>query len=424
MKFLVEWVTDAENASAEERATLCDLKIMVGGENACFHWDYRAERRYEWVTVPAVHLAEGIARDWWGIFGGRDIAYRTMRYRMGFILPCLGFSCDGSAFEVSGEQMDCENPGLRFWSAGEEVVPRDEAELELSSFVEKVVGRLGSGGVRDSEVELCWRRVSDSRMDPEESVFCEAAGALGVDPYSVEESDARFIEAAGDFFEGGSVCDFLSGVRLLNRGHRAQILGGIAGVGKKAAESSLLPYLSDVIKEVGDGARQRRPGERAWASGYRSARAFRRVIGVDQSDDVTSVAAISSRLGASKFGYADGLTGVSAVVCREDGVRIHLRGGSGDVDWSESFNLARSIGDAVCFPDGQCSVVNDLHGAERQAMGRAFAAEFLAPVERVTDMFHGGRDAFEIAAEFRVSPYLIEHQIGNRERIRQACSQG
>ena len=97
-----------------------------------------------------------------------------MRYRMGFILPCLSFSCDGSTFEVSGEQMECENPGLRFWSAGNEVVPRDEAEAELGSFVDRVVARLGSRDVRGSEVEFCWgacwsrgrtlRRVPSARL--------------------------------------------------------------------------------------------------------------------------------------------------------------------------------------------------------------------------------------------------------------------
>jgi hypothetical protein len=424
MKFLAEWIADGENVSAEERATLCDLKIMVGGENACFHWDSRAEAWHELVRVPSVHLAEGIARDWWGIFGGRDVAYRMMRYRMGFILPCLTLSCDGSTLEVSGEQMECENPGLRFWSAGNEVVPRHEAEAELGSFVDGVVGQLGSRDVRGSDLELCWGRVLESRLDAEESAFCEAAGALGVDPYSIEECDARFIEAAGEVFQEGSLSDFLSGVRLLGRSHRSQVLDGIGHAQRKEGDSALLPDLYDATRGVDAGARVRRPGERAWAAGYRSARAFRRIMGVGQGDDLSSVDAISRRLGANGFAHAEGLTGVSALVCRGDGVRIHLRGGGRDVDWSDNFNFARSIGDAVCFPDGECSVVNGLHGAERQAMGRAFAAEFLAPVERVVDMVHEGLDSFDIAGQLRVSPYVVERQVENRGRIREACGQG
>ena len=65
--------------------------------------------------------------------------------------------------------------------------------------------------------------------------------------------------------------------------------------------------------------------------------------------------------------------------------------------------------------------MNNLHDAERQAAGRAFAAEFLAPVERVLDMFHDGREIDEISAWFNVTSHVIDHQIENRDRIRQAC---
>ena len=66
-------------------------------------------------------------------------------------------------------------------------------------------------------------------------------------------------------------------------------------------------------------------------------------------------------------------------------------------------------------------MVNNLHDAERQAAGRAFAAEFLAAVEKVLDMFRDGRDIDEISASFNVTSQVIAHQIENRDRIRQAC---
>ena len=55
-------------------------------------------------------------------------------------------------------------------------------------------------------------------------------------------------------------------------------------------------------------------------------------------------------------------------------------------------------------------------------MGRAFAAEFLAPVDKIIDMSYGGKDVDEIAGVFKVSPQLIERQIENRGRIRLACA--
>ena len=65
--------------------------------------------------------------------------------------------------------------------------------------------------------------------------------------------------------------------------------------------------------------------------------------------------------------------------------------------------------------------MNNLHDAERQAAGRAFAAEFLAPVEKVLDMMHDGRDIEEMSASLNVTSQVIVHRIENRDRIRQAC---
>ena len=39
MRLSTEWISEGANASAEERATLCNLQIFVDGENACLHFD-------------------------------------------------------------------------------------------------------------------------------------------------------------------------------------------------------------------------------------------------------------------------------------------------------------------------------------------------------------------------------------------------
>ena len=422
MMFLAEWVPGGANASLEERSTLCDLRIIVGGENACLHWDRREEGKVDWVTVPAVHLAEGLATDWWAIFGGRDVRHAIWRYRNGSILPCLSLSCDGSFLEVAGEQMVCENPGLLFWLVGSETVPREVAEVELSSFVDSVVDKLVADGIRGSEVQLCWGRVLESRREPGEAAFCEAAGALGVDPYSVGGWDASFIESAGSLLYGNALCDFLAGVRRLDSRRRSMVMRSMEWVRARSDDSSVIPGLGDAAMESGSVSGEWRPGERAWAPGYRSARKFRRAIGLGEGDIVRSVADMATRLGARGFGYCEDLYGVSALVCRDEDVRVHLRGKPDQVDWLGNFSFARAIGDVVCFPDGGSSVVNRLRGAERQAAGRAFAAEFLAPVDRVMGMVEEDWDVDEIAGEFRVSPQVIERQIENRGLIEAACA--
>ena len=169
------------------------------------------------LSFPRVHLAEGLATDWWRIFGGRDREHRIQRYRTGFALPDLSFRADGSMFAVAGRSFYSQNPHLRFPFAGEETLPRGAAESTLSRFIEKVVERLAGEGVRNSEVALCWSRVAESRRDPDEQAFCEASGALGLDPYAISEDDARFIERAGRVFSQEPLIEFLAGLTRKQR---------------------------------------------------------------------------------------------------------------------------------------------------------------------------------------------------------------
>ena len=421
MRFSTEWIDHGPNASAEERATLCRLSLDVSGENACTFFDPASNRACEHVTVPAVHLAEGLATDWWSIFGGRDREHPIRKYRTGFALPDVTLRFDGSTFDVRGEQFASRNPDVRFWQVGGEGLSRAAAESTLAEFVDGVATRLATAGLSNSEVALRWSRVSRSRVNPEESKFCEAAGALGVDPYAIAESDATFIERAAELFSGEALLEFLAG---MDDTAREDLLNWVRRVETRPREQAWLPELDDIASRIG-GAAARRSAERGWATGYRAARAFRDVLNIPPGEGVSSPADIARRLGSDSFICTAGVAGIPALVSRgDDDVRIHVRE-RGALDWArhaENFAFARAIGDVVCYRDPQRSVVNNLRQAERQAVGRAFAAEFLAPVTSVLYRVGSGCDLDEISGSFNVSPQVIDWQIGNRDRIRQACA--
>ena len=421
MRFSTEWIEQGPNASAEERATLCRLRLYVSEENACRFFDPSSHSACDHVTVPAVHLAEGLATDWWSIFGGRDREHPIRNYRTGFALPDVTLGFDGSTLEVRGEQFASENPDVRFWQVGSEGLPRDLAESTLAKFIEVVAQRLATVGVPNSEVALRWSRVSRSLDNPDERAFCEAAGALGTDPYGISEGDALFIEQAADLFSGEALLEFLAGVGDTARG---ELLSWVRGVEAGPRERACLPELDGIVGRVAE-ATACRPAEHGWATGYRAARVFRNAMGIPQTETFDSLSEIAGRLGSESFACVPGVPGISALVCRGDDIRIHVRQ-RGPWEWArhaESFAFARAVGDVVCFRDAQRSVVNSLHRAERQAAGRAFAAEFLVPVECVLDMVDSGLDEEEIAGSFNVSPQVIAWQIENRERIREACSE-
>ena len=329
MRFSIDWIGDGPNASAEERATLCDLQIVVNDKNLCRHSTPSANEPFDHLTIPAVHLAEGLATDWWSILGGRDRKHPVLRYR-------------------------------------------------------------------NSEVAVRWSRVSRSLSDPEERSFCEAVGALGLDPYLISDAEAQFVEDAANLFAGEALIEFLAGVRELDLTGARQLLDWADDSKARPQDASRLPDLPAIAKQVG-AAVGWNLGERTWAGGYRAAQVLRAEL-TGPSERLTSTEAIAALLGADSFAPVPSPAGAVAFVARyPEAVHIHLRRYIHSEQHLQNFAFARAIGDVVCFPDTPMSVVNRLHQAERQAAGRAFAAEFLAPVESVIKMRNSGCDLDEMA---------------------------
>lgn len=420
MRYSADWREDAVNVDVEERATLAEFRLWLNDQNVCFHLCGTTSTDY--IVIPLCSLANGLAHDWWTIFGGRDADISLTRYRNGYVFPDIRLAFDGAAFEMSAHQRIYRNPDLRFWAGQAEVLARAQAEDHLSSLIADVLDRLESRGVPNTGLASRWARVQASRDDPEEAEFCEAAGALGLDPYSIDGERAHAIEEASHRFSGEPLTEFLAGARLTDQ---RKLVDWIDGVERRPLEASHVAGLRAAAEE----ARKLAPAkdnEKSWALGYRRARALRRALGLPDGRRFGSFEVLARHLGASEsFELAPSVDGIRLLRNDQRGeVCLHMRGHGRDVEAvaGHLFTFARGVGDVACFPTPQRSPVNDLHSAYRQAAGRAFAAEFLAPLNELKDMMAGGRDTVSIAEEFAVSTTVVERQIENEKRIEAACA--
>jgi len=263
-----------------------------------------------------------------------------------------------------------------------------------------------------------WARVQESRADANERAFCEAAGALDSDPYSIPDADARLIESAGALFEGEPLIEFLAGMRSLPRttDNGAALIRWVTE--RRPQGTSWLPELSALARQITDAA-PRATTRPPWDRGKRAAKAFRDALDVPSHAPVHAKD-IAKRLGGTHFRRHRGPSGVFALVAHEDGgqIHVHLRS-RGSAAWArsaETFACARALGDALCFPNIGRSAINHLHRAERQAVGRAFAAEFVAPSQAVLERWDSGQDTDEIAGHFGVSSKVVDHTVENAGR--------
>jgi len=415
----IDWQNDATNKAPEERATVADLRLFIQDRNVTQH--LLDGRVGDHVTVALYGLAHGLAHDWWTIFGARDRTFSLTRYRTGYLLPDIQFRFDGAAFDISANQKFYENPDLRFFGGPSEVMTRDSAEQCLSNFIEDILARLSAEGVADTSAALRWDRVLSSRRS-DEARFCEAAGALGLDPYQIADEAAAFIEGAEHLFRDEALIEFVSGAGNVDK---SRLLHWVEeSVGTRDGHQRL-PDLRPII----DSLQQGNPtlhNDRPWSLGYRKARAMRQILGLGQRYQFGSFLDLADKFGAGpRFDLAPKIDGIHALRCEhEDGTYVHLRGHGNSLGAPAThlFALARAIGDAACFPAPESAPINGLHDACRQAAGRAFAAEFLAPIDEIKSMLTDKRDTASIADAFGVSTMVIDRQIGNQDRIAQAAS--
>ena len=418
MQHSIEWQNDAINAAPEERATVGDFRLFLNKQNVTTH--ILGTKVDDHVTVALYGLVDGLVHDWWSIFGARDREISLRRYRTGYLLPDVRIQFDGAVFEISAHQCAYIDPDLRFWGGTTELLSREEGEAWLSVLVQDVLARLEGQGVRDTSAALRWRRVQSS-VGSDENAFCEAAGGLGLDPYQIADDVANFIERAENLFGTESLVEFVSGSGDVDQSRLIDWVDRMThATGFRYRLANLRPIVDTIAKEMPRG-----PGVAAWAAGYRRARAMRRMLNLRQHHRFSSFQDLARLLGAAKnYNLAPMVDGINALR-REgpDGIHVHIRNHGDRVGATAThlFALARAIGDAACFPMLEISPINRLRHAHRQAAGRAFAAEFLAPIEEIRSMRADEHDEYSIANEFGVSPAVIEHQIENQERIARAC---
>jgi hypothetical protein len=181
MRFSAEWQDPGISASSELRVTFCLLAIDVEGKRVSRFFDERYSRAHDRIAMPAYPPAQGLASVWWWLIAGRSGMTRSRRFRDGFALPDIRFEPDGRHIDITAEPFEYDNPPVTFPRRAKERIAVDAFERDMSEFIESVVTKLSANRVRNTWLEERWSCIQESLDDDEERLFCEAAGALGID---------------------------------------------------------------------------------------------------------------------------------------------------------------------------------------------------------------------------------------------------
>lgn len=413
LKLSLEWEDPCAAKGEELRATWCRLSIHVGETPVTRVHDERAQTVREAVYCSAYPLAEWFAFNWWSLLNEPERPSvagerHNLRFaREGFALPDLEIFSEESFVRAVWKPYRPTAAPVRFLDEGFALLEAKPFTAEVEAFIGKVVARLESQGISNTALAEEWAAI---RQTPKpEREFCETAGALGLDPYDLEDKKADEIfsiaknlpaEIKREFFLAADSTALTRQARWISKCLKElenyEIKTKLAG--KKGLYQAY--------------ARSTTP----WQSGYDLARRFRKDFNLGNSSKPLAIDKLcglkKGNLPVFRIGEEHQLDAVTKLAANL-GPQVATSKGR---ESSKGYLLARSLCEYLCSSSEESALLTRI-SSDKQKRNRAFAAELLAPAAGLRKLLSGSRIAqdeiTEAAAHFGVSEWLVEHQVQN-----------
>lgn len=398
--------------SVEDEATLGELGIHVDQTCLTQAVDCGTNETRNGANLSAYRLAEWLAWHWWRLRWEparqrpRDVdwsaAHDLACIGGGWLWPNITIKSDGvrivlharSSREVQTEPLRYTTDAIKFISA-------TTFEEGIDEFVTSVLTRLEACTCRDTDLHSIWRDLNSERQDEEVALYRRFEAYLGLDP---DEADPALIERLIE--DGAAVgIDAMSEAAADGQQSVFEVREAARKFGFNTCpcdgvqRDSALPTIDRSLVpawQVGvEIACQLRSQEHLGDEPISNAR-LAELCGIRKKDLSTQV---SKGNIAFAFALDDENAKTSRVVLRSSG------------EQGRRFAVARLLADRLLDEKGEL-----LHPATRaytyrQKMQRAFAGEFLCPVESLLDFLNddfSDEKQQDAAEHFNVSPLAVQ----------------
>lgn len=416
-----EW-SSYDDSIAEVGETTAQVGIFLDGHCLTKNHDLFSKTIRDQIHVSLYPLAMWFASSWWRLHyevlpdSTRKVpshdwrmSHEMVAANMGFVWPHIVFSPDSDSVQVWAQASQGQDKEVvRFLNGLDHAytVPKDQFTRELSSLISDVIARLHDVGCKDTDLAKIWGFISQDLNDPEECNKRRLEAVLGFDPegcpegLTMQASDLEKKIGADSFSELAAAYASDADCRL----DAMQSL--IQTEGMQGDPDDILSF------EVESTTRE------PWETAVSAARQLRRRLGHTLGPLDNSV--LYNLLGLPAKSFKDWLPAsrTKASVAGPDGHgkmkfvprRAH--------PVAQRFEVARFVGDymrAATHKKEPWLVSADLSTA-RQKFQRAFAAEFLCPINSLVEFLDGdfSEGALEIAANhFSVSERTVDSLLMN-----------
>lgn len=430
LNFDIDWLDGEDVRGPELAATWAALCIRFGDSVITRILDARAKTIREFLYLPLYPLAEWFATNWWFLNHefenpkkSTDASFRRRHSvaagREGYALPNLEIVSCGPCTRLAWKSEHLPWAKITFLEQGETWVDTSELRASCGDLVDRVVRRLDALGVEETLLQQEWAAIQAAGK--EEAEFCETSAGLGWDPYALEDQRRDWVlwiaERLGDMLGEAVPVMFTPD----DYEDWRDVLLTVAEAKKfnRLPLQRLRSVDRHTLQEAGKGLYP-------WHEGYAVARRIRRFLDVAQGDPLPTMAELAQVLeedveSLNKVTKSQAAYGwpalVDAVVAQDDEGPAFAFRRLGIHEDGRRFHFCRALAEVLMSP-GSNTLLTKAH-SERQKRNRAFAAEFLVPSKGLKNRVHGkavdSDDINEMAAEFGVSPLLVEKQIRNHQ---------
>lgn len=424
LRLNAKWMA-AASGEPEVRATAAMLDMYVDNISLTRNQDIWAETVRDNVFVSAYPLAMWFASSWWRLNHeplptqqpGHDwrMVHELGAANHGFVWPRVIFIPDGEAIHVWAGASMTPNQSVQYLQALEvpQLISLNGFQQSVQRFVLSVLARLDAKELAETNLAHLWAILQEDLADPEAIRRRRLEAELGFDPEECPESALnaalKWQLQVGDT----ALSELAPAISASGGGPDLETLRRLANADGIVGDPEVSP---DSIDHLDHGA----PWERA----VHDARALRREMS-NVGDPIPNLA-LHNLLGLSGAPVANWPVpeGRSPAA-----VAIPMAGDQ----WKfvprkrnpigRRFELARFLGEYLrpSIDTDRWLASTDL-GTSRQKYQRAFAAEFLCPIDALTSFLNGDFSSYaieEAAQRFEVSEQTVTSLLLNNGYIHQ-----
>jgi hypothetical protein len=406
-----EWVP-SEYGNDEERATLAEIALFVGGHCATELEDGIAKTVRRFARLSALHLAEWFAANWWRLLWepkGDGLSWR-MSHKIGgagggYIWPDLSFSSDWQSVLVSSCRTEqSEAQPIRYLNDFSVSVPVGEFERGLDRFMSGTVARLADTAGADTELRVLWRDVINERRDHDLSRWRKLEACMGYDPDEAPKELLDNLQEATGTYGMGAVHEMAAACKKDTLAQIDTLAQGAQCRGLSARIDSYHSLRRRFEEEVS-------LSYTPWKRAKKAAGIARSVWNIKGAVPTSTLADLFTISESELSDRLDSPTRSLSAGFREDdpsAMRIswNIRSPAG-----RRFSLARLVADHLASHTEEKLLPATKVITSRQQFQRAFAQEFLCPYDPLQELIGTGtpdEDDIEYASEhFDVSTWVV-----------------